>query len=495
MSDFLHEERLLIDGELVPASGGRTYENVNPATEEVIGVAADASPEDIDRAIAAARRAFDETDWSRDHALRARCIRQLQEAFQNNLEEIRRSYIAEVGCPIATTYGPGLDEPVKSLAYYADFLEKYEWSEDLGVGSAFGMTAHRWIEREPVGVVGAITAWNFPHELNLKKAGWALAAGCTVVLKGAPATPWCALLLGRFIHENTDIPPGVINVITSSQNGIGEQITVDPRVDMISFTGSTAVGRRILEVDGASREAHGASSSAASRRSCCSTTCPRPRSRRSRARRAPACAPTRARAARILSRILVPKQHLAASAEALKAAMANVVVGDPTDPQTVQGPQCSAAQRERVLALIQKGIAEGSKLVCGGGRPKHLPKGYYVEPTAFIAESGDTVAQQEFFGPVQCLIGYEDEAGRRAHRQRLDLRALGRRALGRPRARQALRAAHPHRHDDDQRRHLVRARGAVRRLQVLGARSRERSRRLRGVPRDQGAGGAGHLAT
>ena len=198
MSDFLHEERLLIDGKLVTASGGRTYENVNPATEEVIGVAADASPADIDRAIAAARRAFDETDWSRDHALRARCIRQLQKAFQDNLEEIRRSYIAEVGCPLQMTYGPGVDEPVKSLAYYADFLEKYEWSEDLGLGEAFGMKAHRWIEREPVGVVGAITAWNFPHELNLKKVCWALAAGCTVVLKGAPATPWCALLLGRF---------------------------------------------------------------------------------------------------------------------------------------------------------------------------------------------------------------------------------------------------------------------------------------------------------
>jgi aldehyde dehydrogenase (NAD+) len=406
MSDFLHEERLLINGELVAASGGRIYENVNPATEEVIGVAADASPEDIDRAIAAARRAFDETDWSRDHALRARCIRQLQEAFQENLEEIRRSYIAEVGCPIRMTYGPGLDEPVKSLAYYADFLEKYEWAEDLGVGEAFGMKAHRWIEREPVGVVGAISAWNFPHELNLKKAGWALAAGCTVVLKGAPATPWCALLLGRLIHENTDIPPGVINMITSSQNGIGEQITVDPRVDMISFTGSTAVGRRILEmtaphVKRTALELGGKSALVllddlpgipAIAGQAGAMVC---------AHSGQGCA--------ILSRILVPKRHLEESAEALKSAMANVRVGDPNDPETVQGPQCSDAQRERVLALIRKGIDEGSKLLCGGGRPKDLKKGYYVEPTAFIAKSGDTVAQQEFFGPVQCLIGYEDE--------------------------------------------------------------------------------------
>ena len=402
------ETRNLIDGRLVGASNGATFENVNPATEEVIGTCSDGTKDDMHAAIAAARRAFDETDWSRDHALRARCIRQLQEAFQENLEEIRRSYIAEVGCPIATTYGPGVDEPVKSLAYYADFLEKYQWAEDLGNGEAFGMKAHRWIEREPVGVVGAISAWTFPHELNLKKTGWALAAGCTVVLKGAPATPWCALLLGRFIHENTDIPPGVVNVITSSQNDIGERIVVDPRVDMISFTGSTAVGRRILAVSAPhiKRTALelGGKSALVLLDDLPATAIPAIAGQAGSS----VCAHSGQGCAH-LTRILVPKRHLEASAEALKAAMANVVVGDPNDPQTIQGPQCSAAQRERVLALIQKGIAEGSKLLCGGGRPKHLTKGYYVEPTAFIAQPGDTVAQQEFFGPVQCLIGYEDE--------------------------------------------------------------------------------------
>ena len=407
MTDFLREERLLIDGELVPATGGRTYENINPATEEVIGVAADAGPEDIERAIAAARRAFDETDWSRDHSLRARCLRQLQEAFQENLEELRKSYIAEVGCPITLTYGPGLDVPIKGLGYYADFLEKYEWVEDLGVADHLGMgNAHRWIEREAVGVVGAITAWNFPHELNLKKVGWAMAAGCTVVLKGAPATPWCTLLFGKFIQENTDVPAGVINAITSSQNGIGEQITRDPRVDMVSFTGSTAVGKSILEVTApqvkrVALELGGKSAmillddlpgipniAGMAGASICMHS-------------GQGCA--------MLSRVLVPKDQLAESAEKLIEAMANVKVGDPNDPDTIQGPQCSAAQRDRVEALIQKGIDDGATLLCGGGRPKDLPKGYYVEPTAFIAEPDSVVAQQEFFGPVQCLIGYEDE--------------------------------------------------------------------------------------
>ncbi|MGE4607707.1 MAG: aldehyde dehydrogenase family protein, partial [Myxococcota bacterium] len=164
MTDLFREERLLIDGELVQATGGRSYENINPATEEVIGVAADAGPEDIERAIAAARRAFDETDWSRDHTLRARCLRQLHDAFQENLGNLRTSYVAEVGCPINMTYNAALDVPVRSLNYYADFLEKYAWSEDLGEADALGMgKARRWIEREAVGVVGAITAWNFPH--------------------------------------------------------------------------------------------------------------------------------------------------------------------------------------------------------------------------------------------------------------------------------------------------------------------------------------------
>ncbi|MBJ22745.1 MAG: aldehyde dehydrogenase family protein [bacterium] len=407
MTDFFREERLLIDGELVQASGGLVYENIDPATEEVIGVAADAGADDIDRAIAAARRAFDETDWSRDHSLRARCLRQLQDAFQENLDALRESYVAEVGCPINMTYGPGIDAPIESLGYYANFLEQYEWTEELGKAAPLGAgEARRWLEREAVGVVAAITAWNFPHELNLKKVGWALAAGCTVVLKGAPATPWCTLLLGRFFHENTDIPPGVINTITSSQNGIGEQLTRDPRIDMVSFTGSTATGQRILEVTApfvrrVALELGGKSAlllmddlpgipdiAAQAGTSVCMHS-------------GQGCA--------ILSRILVPKDQLAESAQKLKAAMANIKVGDPKDPETLQGPQCSAEQRDRVLALIAEGTEDGATLLCGGGRPKDQPKGYYVEPTAFVAEPDSVVAQQEFFGPVQCLIGYDDE--------------------------------------------------------------------------------------
>ncbi len=406
MADYWQEDRLLIDGELVPASGG-TYDNVDPATEEVIGQAGDATREDIDRAVAAARRAFDETGWSRDHGLRSRVLRQLHDAIRERVEDLRASYVAEVGCPVAMTYGPGIDVPTNSLNYYADFVEKYRWSEDLGVAEVFGNESHRWTEREAVGVVGAITAWNFPIELNLKKLGWALAAGCTVVLKGAPATPWCTSLLGQLLAEKTDLPPGVVNTITSSQNGIGEALTADPRVDMVSFTGSTDTGRRILEVTAprlirVALELGG--------KSAMIVLDDVPDLARVAAGAGAGVCGHAGQGCAILSRLLVPRSRLDEAAEALQVGMANVKYGDPTNPETLMGPLCSAAQRERVERYIQKGIEEGARLLCGGKRPAHLPKGYFIEPTAFADVDPDsTIAQEEIFGPVQCLIGYDDE--------------------------------------------------------------------------------------
>ncbi len=196
MVDIQHEERLYIDGDLVDAEGGATYENINPATEEVLGVAADASVGDIDRAIAAARQAFDETGWATDRELRVRVLRQLHQALLDDLEDIRAMTVAEVGTPVGLTHGPQLDAPVAFLPYYADLVGSYAWTEDLGDAEPMGIPSHRWIEKEPVGVVGAITAWNFPHQLNIAKLAPALAAGNTVVLKGAPATPWSALAAG-----------------------------------------------------------------------------------------------------------------------------------------------------------------------------------------------------------------------------------------------------------------------------------------------------------
>ena len=401
-----NDARLLIDGELVEASSRARFDNTNPATEEVIGTVPNATADDARRAIAAARRAFDETDWSRNHVLRARCLRQLRDGLNARLEELRKLTVAEVGCPISMTYGPGLNDPIQWLGNYADFLEQYEWRRDAGVAQVMGQRTQRFIEYEPIGVVGAITPWNVPHDINLKKVGWALAAGCTVVLKAAPTTSWCANFVAEVAATATDLPRGVFNVLTAYNNDVGEIITNDPRVDLIGFTGSTATGKRILEVCApqvkrTQLELGGKSAAivlpdmpnlAAVAGAMAASVC---------FHAGQGCA--------ILTRLLVPKRELDAVLDATKQAMQAVKYGDPMDPANIMGPLNSRVQRERVEGHVQRAIADGAKLVVGGGRPKHLAKGYFFEPTAFLADENSDLAQNEVFGPVQCILGYEDE--------------------------------------------------------------------------------------
>src|SRR6202011_3853380 len=239
------QSQLLIDGKLVAGSGG-TFPPVTPATEEVLGVAADATTDDMGRAIEAARRAFDDTDWSTNTELRVRCLRQLQDALTKNVEELREITIAEVGAPVMLTSMAQLEGPIADLSFCADTAESYQWSTDAGIASPMGIKTRRTIAREAVGVVGAITPWNFPHQINLAKLGPALAAGNTIVLKPAPDTPWCAAVLGELITEHTDFPAGVVNIVTSSDHSLGALLAKDPRVDLISFTGSTATGRSVM---------------------------------------------------------------------------------------------------------------------------------------------------------------------------------------------------------------------------------------------------------
>src|SRR5215212_5940437 len=243
------QSRLLIDGKLVAGSGG-TFPTVNPATEEVLGVAADATTDDMARAIVAARGALDGTDWSTNTELRVRCLRQLQSALREHIEELRELTISEVSAPRMLTSSAQLEGPIEDLSFSADTAESYHWTTDLGVASPPGIKTRRTLAREAVGVVGAITPWNFPHQINLAKLGPALAAGNTVVLKPAPDTPWCAAVIGELIADHTDFPPGVVNIVTSSDHGVGVLLAKDPRVDMVSFTGSTATGRSVM-ADGA----------------------------------------------------------------------------------------------------------------------------------------------------------------------------------------------------------------------------------------------------
>jgi aldehyde dehydrogenase (NAD+) len=401
------ESRLLIDGKLVDARGGKTFDNVNPATEEVLGQVADASPEDMEQAIGAARRAFDETDWSTNRSFRQHCLRQLLETLQAHREELREELILEVGCPRMLTLGPQLDAPLDgALSYPIQLIDEYAWETDLPDSVDFrGTNSSRRIVKEPVGVVGAIVPWNYPFEVGITKVAQALATGNTVVLKPAPDTPWNATLLGRLAAEHTDIPPGVFNVVASSDHMVGEQLTLSPQVDLISFTGSTAVGKRIMEKGAATLkrlflELGGKSATIVLDDADFSTALLSGLAVCSHAGQG--CA--------IPTRMLLPRSRYDEGVEFLSSIMPGLPYGDPQRPDVIMGPLISEKQRTRVLGYIEKGLEEGATLALGGGRPKDLDRGWYVEPTLFTnVDNSMTIAQEEIFGPVLTVIPFDDD--------------------------------------------------------------------------------------
>jgi aldehyde dehydrogenase (NAD+) len=400
------EARLLIDGKLVEAESGKRFDNINPATEEVLGGVADASADDMRRAIEGARRAFDETDWSTNHAFRRRCLEQLQAAIEGEKEELRAELVAEVGTPIMLTYGAQLDAPLEDgLMWPARTIDEFPWERELSEGHAFGGHAARKVVKEPAGVVGAIVPWNYPFEVSIQKIGQALATGNTMILKPAPDTPWNATRLGRLAAEHTDIPPGVFNVVASSDHLVGEELVVNPRVDLISFTGSTATGRRIyekgapnmkrlfLELGGKSADIVLDDADLTAKMSSVAGVC---------AHGGQGCV--------MPTRLLVPRARYDEAIEIGAESFRNVPYGDPTDMGNIQGPQVSAKQRDRVLGYIEKGLDEGARAVVGGHRPAQFPKGYYVEPTLFAGvDNSMTIAREEIFGPVLVVIPFEDD--------------------------------------------------------------------------------------
>ncbi len=401
------ESRMLVDGELIEADSGKTFDNINPATEEVLGQVADASKAEMRRAISAARRAFDESDWSTNHALRKRCLEQLQVALETEREELREELILEVGCPRMITAGPQLDLPLgEALSYPATLIDEFPWLVDLPEATGMsGQPNRRQIQKEAVGVVGAIVPWNFPFEVSLHKLGQALATGNTVVLKPAPDTPWNATRIGRLVAERTDIPPGVVNVVTSSDHLVGEELTLSQQVDMISFTGSTAVGQRIMEKGAATLkrvflELGGKSATIVLDDADLTAATMMGLSACFHAGQG--CA--------IQSRMLLPRSRYDEGVELLKNLFVAVPYGEPDRPDVIMGPLVSRRQRERVLGYIDKGVQEGATLAVGGGRPAHLPKGWYVEPTLFTdVDNSMTIAQEEIFGPVLVVIPFDDD--------------------------------------------------------------------------------------
>lgn len=393
--------RLLIDGQLVET--GRTLASLDPATGEVYGYAPEAGVAEVTAAIAAARRAFDETDWATNAEFRARCLDQLHAALRANVEELRALTIAEVGATKALTHGNQLEAPIEIVRYYADLLKDYDWAEDLGNVEIRGAQHHRWVEKEAAGVVAAIAAYNYPHQLALAKLAPSLAAGCTVVLKGAPDTPLATLALGEIIANHTDIPAGVVNVLASSDVEVGKRMTTHPDVDVVTFTGSTPVGRQIMAAASATLkkvflELGGKSAAIVLDDADYSTA----------AMFAAFSIVTHAgQGCALTTRLLVPRKDHDQVAQLVAANFAHVKHGDPNDPSTYMGPLISEKQRDKVDGLVQRAVAAGATLVTGG---KKLDPGFFYAPTLLANVDPDSeIAQEEVFGPVLALIPYDDD--------------------------------------------------------------------------------------
>jgi aldehyde dehydrogenase (NAD+) len=394
-------KRLLIDGRLVEAQ--RSFPSLNPATGEVVGHAPEATAAEAEASVAAARRAFDTTSWPTDVQLRTRCLNQLHQALTEHKEELRELTIAEVGAPRMLTHANQLDVPIEIVRYYASLLKTYPMTEDLPEVEARGQRHRRWVEKEAAGVVAAIIPYNYPNQIGLAKLAPALAAGCTVVLKGAPDTPLITLALGELIAEHTDIPAGVVNVLSSSEAAVGEVLTTHPDVDLVTFTGSTATGRRIMEA--ASRTLKrvflelggksamivlddadfGASAMMAAFMIC--------------SHAGQGCA--------ITTRLLVPREQHDAIVEQVAAMMGKVTYGDPADPKNYMGPLISERQRDKVDGMVKRAVAVGATLVTGGEK---VDPGFFYTPTLLTGVDPDSeLAQEEVFGPVLAVIPHDGD--------------------------------------------------------------------------------------
>lgn len=400
------ETRLFIDGKLVPAASGKTYDNINPADNSVAGVCADAGREDMECAISAARRAFDLSDWSTNHAFRLKCLKQLRDAIKAHADELRYHIVAETGAPLGLTYGPQCDMPISFIDWTLDFMEKYEWDRELPTVNVVGVPSKRLVWKEAAGVVAAITPWNFPLQINIAKIIPALAAGCTVILKPAPDTPWTATFIGRMVAEHTEIPPGVFNVVTAKDPAeLGDMLTTDPRIDVVSFTGSTGVGKHImsraadtvkkvfLELGGKSAHIILDDADMGLAAFMCIGVC---------FHAGQGCA--------ITTRMLAPRSHYDEIIATAKSVFEGIKLGNPMAKDQIMGPLASKRQQQRVLGYIEQGKKEGARLVCGGGVPAGLENGCYVQPTIFADVTNDmAIAQEEIFGPVLAIIPYDTE--------------------------------------------------------------------------------------
>lgn len=401
MTDVLEHGQLFIGGRLVDPAGTDTIEVVSPHTEQVIGRVPHASREDVDRAVAAAREAFDTGPWPRmtlDE--RIEVVTKIKDAILVRHEEIARVISSQNGSPYSWS--------VLAQALGAMMV----WDTAINVAREFTYEEHRagalgplLVCREPVGVVAAVAPWNVPQFVAAAKLGPALLTGCTVVLKPSPETPLDSYLLAEMATE-AGLPEGVLSILPADRE-VSEYLVGHPGVDKVSFTGSVAAGKRVMEV--ASRNLTRVTLELGGKSAA--VILPDADLDAAVAGIVPNAWMNNGQACVAQTRILAPRSHYTEIAERFAAAASALAVGDPLDPATQVGPLVARRQQQRSFDYIAIGQDEGAKVLTGGGRPADRDSGWYVEPTLFgdVANSM-RIAREEIFGPVVCLLPYEDEA-------------------------------------------------------------------------------------
>ncbi len=388
-------DKIFIGGAWVEPSGGGQIEVVNATTEEVMGSVPACSPEDADRAVAAARDAFD--SWSQTpREERARYLGAIAAGLGERAEEIAATITQELGMPLKLSQMIQVGLPTAQFGAMPTLMDEVAWEEEIG---------NSRVLREAIGVVGAITPWNYPLNQITAKVAPALAAGCTVVLKPSEVTPLNAFQLAEVI-ESAGLPAGVFNLVTGTGPVVGEAIAAHPGVDMVSFTGSTRAGRRVSElaaetVKPIAMELGGKSPNVILDDADLQQAIPDGVAK---------CFLNSGQTCSALTRMLVPRKKLAEAEEIAVAAAESFTPGDPFEDSTRLGPLVSETQRERVRGYIEKGEAEGAKLLTGGAEPPEgLDRGYFVRPTVFSEVTPEmTIAQEEIFGPVLVIQPYDD---------------------------------------------------------------------------------------
>jgi aldehyde dehydrogenase (NAD+) len=391
-------DRLFIGGEWTSPAGTGTIDVINPTTEEVMGRVPDATTTDIDRAVSAARTAFDEGPWPRMAPTeRAAILTKVSAALQAEMQPMAELITTEMGSPVGWGAMAQVFAPTMIFDYYVGLASTFEFDEIRQ-----GLMGEVLVSKEPVGVVGAISPWNVPLFIAAAKLGPSLVAGCTVVFKPAPETPLDALRLAELFDE-AGLPHGVLSVVPAGRE-VGEHLVRHPGIDKVSFTGSTVAGKKIGAICGEhlkrfSLELGGKSAAILLDDVDLAEALPM---------LLPNAIMNNGEACIAQTRILAPRDRYQEVVDALVEKVGAMKVGDPLDPTVEVGPLVAERQRDRVEGYFKIGQDEGAKIAIGGGRPAGLGKGWFVDPTVFVdVDNSMRIAQEEIFGPVLAVIPYD----------------------------------------------------------------------------------------